>query len=332
TPLFGAKTRKERKLKEISLEEQYSISKQISNLSSVVASVASEPNKTIDKPTISSKEILGANSLEINNQEKASNANSLEIKNEEKASTQTSNYSNDIVYDKNAFIKNFEEKASKFSSTKNTFQDNAPEDNYRQVLRELVGTQLDDMSKSEECSSPINDKFTIDKPVALTDIAELFSSQGIRMRLHNRVTATYKPQIMLKRNLIDLMASLFAFLTLLVSFAITYAVTHTSVELAVFAGVIGCCSVVPLFFLLRYIINPEYKVKPTYNAKPTILISTVVYIVIAILIFSINILFNIIAFDNVYKVVTQIVLPLLILTSAYISVFIYTAIYKNQIN
>lgn len=232
------------------------------------------------------------------------------------------------------FYAKFEEKLNEKMGAKQPKNPNKDkEDNYKHIIGNLLGKQLEDETLKELSKKPeINlDDFSDPNLTALENTAEKFAEKGIRINFYNKETAFYRPQAMLYKNKINFFVSWLTYGIYLVETLILWLFFKDVLSFNTVGYFWAACAIVPVTFSLIFAINPTLKRKPNFKFSYHFTNAWIVFILLTILDFAFNVLFLRIVFADTLAVLVQIVLPLVTALSLPWCVLFYKAIFKKML-
>lgn len=229
--------------------------------------------------------------------------------------------------DTESFLSDFEKRLQELSQ-RNAQEENKGDD-YQNVLMGVLGNQLDEMANQQETITIEDIKpataTIFKKSCALEDVADTFATKGIRMRIYNKDTAKYTPQTLICKNKVSCLTSWIVYLFYVVSFAIMWASTAKSVDITVYAGVLGVLMLAPLAFSVIYLLKPIRAPKTT-TSKNSVLLTSLTALGIIVLWTGIVILTGILDFQNTFGLVTTWLIPLILFLGAPLVPVTYNAL------
>lgn len=173
------------------------------------------------------------------------------------------------------FIKRFDERAKEVSERDLTEQSEG--ENYQHVLLNVIGDQLDDVDRTADTTG-VHTTYYEGAPTGLEEIADSYAKEGIRVRIYNHATATYKSKMLipLARVLCET-----SWLTYAIAF-IYFGILALTFNWTPFIITLGALIAVPLGFSIHAIIDPTRKDKPAFNFKIVIIVAGVIALIIAL--------------------------------------------------
>jgi len=232
------------------------------------------------------------------------------------------------------FYAKFEEKLNEKMEAKQPKNPNKDkEDNYKHIIGNLLGKQLEDESLKELSKKPeVNlDDFSDPNLTALENTAEKFAEKGIRINFYNKETAFYRPQAMLYKNKINFFTGWITYGIYLVETLVLWLFFKDALSFSTVGYFWAACALIPVTLSLIFAINPTLKRKPNFKFSYHFTNAWIVFILLTILDFAFNVLFLRIVFTDVTAVLIQIVLPLVTALSLPWCVLFYKAIFKKML-
>lgn len=222
--------------------------------------------------------------------------------------------------------------------------ESANEKRYKDILRELVGDQLDKMpnellkpdSENITKATPIAKK-TTNKDATLTDIADILTVKGIKIKLYNKHTSTFKGTSFLYTNKSMTLSYILSFLfaTLITSsiLGIYYLLNGISGKNIINSYII--CEIVYLIpaivLLIIYLINPTKRSKPKFRFKHSLVNYLIGFAAVLLFIGALNLIVFKTVFTNSEEVFTNIILPLAISVSVPLYPICYYLLYNKML-
>ncbi len=358
TPLFGAKVKKVRKNTSTStLIEQQEYQKQLDDL---LGNVSNSIENTVDSVIFDEKQISfhdNTPAKEIEN-ETINAFDDNVVEQDAQYQNEDNSAINDVENDSPAvFYDKFERKAQELlerqaqnrSIENNTsIDDNTQskylgnlideeetntEKNYRHIIRDVLGSQLEDESLHIQPKKIIDEdkEYTLASPVGLENVAQSFSEQGIRIKIYNKETSTYRPQAMLYKNKILCATSWLTYFTLSLEILILWLCSMKTLPITTVALIWIVSSIAPIVISIIYLINPAKKCKPRFDFKYHLVNTIIAFGLLLIFIFAINVLLLRIVFTDTLSILTQIAIPCIISINIPMFVVYYKVIYKTML-
>lgn len=221
------------------------------------------------------------------------------------------------------FLHNFEERAKEVSERE---PGESEGENYQHVLMGVLGEQLEDMREASDHES--RQAYYNDQPLGLEDVADSLAKEGIRVRIYNHVTATYKSKMLIPLSKVLCQT---AWITYAIAFIYYGILALTSISInnwTAFVITLGALLIVPIGFSINAIIDPTRKDKPTFNFKIAIITTLIIAVIIVLASVGFSAIYNT-EFSNYIAVSKQILIPLGIAVLLPISIVIYNLFYKK---
>lgn len=233
------------------------------------------------------------------------------------------------------FMQQFEQRALE-AERQTPAAEGSVEENYQHRLMEVLGDQLDGMSTiKEEPVSNLAPLYYEDHPAALEDVADSLAKEGIRIRIYNHATATYKSKM-----LIPLTKVLAQTAWLTYAFALLYygIFALSSIGVTAPTGVVppwqaflitlAVLIVIPAGFTIYAIIDPTRKDKPKFNFRVAIIVASIICVIIVLFSIALSALGNM-EFGNYVSVASHILIPLGMALMFPVCVVVYNYLYKQ---
>ena len=220
------------------------------------------------------------------------------------------------------FIQAFEERAREVTDR----QEPLDGENYQHVLMGVIGDQLDGMDQIN--TDTTSTMYYEDHHAALEDVADSLAKEGIRLRIYNHATATYKSKTLIPFAKVLCQTS---WLTYAIAFIIYGVLALASIKLSSWLPFIIALSaliVVPLGFTVYAILDPTRKEKPIFNFRIAIIVASVISAIIILASVGFSALGNM-DFSNYGAVAKQILIPTGIAVLIPAGVAIYYTLYKQ---
>lgn len=223
------------------------------------------------------------------------------------------------------FIQGFENLA-KEASTRQPGDDLSSEgENYQHILMGVIGDQLDDIKElNDERATP----YYTNHPAALEEVADDLAKEGIRIRIYNHATATYK-----SKQLMPLAKVLCqtAWLSYLLPVAYFVILALCSIDISNWLPsviAVAVMALIPIGFTVYAIMDPTRKDKPPFNFGKILLAAVLLSLIVILLAVGISTL-NKIEFSNFVDVTNKILIPTGIILYAPLFVIIYNQLYRK---
>lgn len=223
------------------------------------------------------------------------------------------------------FMQVFDEKAREVSERNAT--DHAEGENYQHIIMGVIGDQLDGVERAHTDSSAT--LYYEDHPAALEDVADSLAKEGIRLRIYNHATATYKPKTLIPQSKVLCQAAWLTYAVAAIYFAVlTFAYIARSNSWSQFIVTLAVLLIVPIGFTAYAIWDPTRKDKPQFNYRVALIVTSVLCIVIILIAVALSALANLDFTDHV-AVAKQILIPTGIAILLPVYVVIYETLYKK---
>lgn len=221
------------------------------------------------------------------------------------------------------FIQAFDERAREVSER----QSNSEGENYQHVLMNVIGDQLDGMDQTSPEAATTS--YYEDRHAALEDVADILAKEGIRLRIYNHATATYKPKVLIPLAKVLCETSWLTYAVAFVYFGILAIVSGITVKVwAPFVITLAVLALVPIGFSVYAILDPTRKNKPAFNFRLALIITVVACIIIILAAIGFSALDSLV-FSDFEAVAKQILIPTGIAILIPIFVVIYDILYKR---
>ena len=220
------------------------------------------------------------------------------------------------------FIQAFDERAREASNR----QQPPDSENYQHVLMNVIGDQLDGVDRID---GDTNSTMYYEKHhAALEDVADSLAKEGIRLRIYNHATATYKPKTLIPFAKILCQTSWLTYAVAFVLFGIfTLAFIKTGSWLA-FLITLAALIAAPLAVTIYAILDTKRKEKPKFNFRIAIIVASVICAIIVLASVGFSAIGNM-DFSDTIAVSKQILIPTGIAVLVPASVAIYYTLYKR---
>ena len=222
------------------------------------------------------------------------------------------------------FIQAFEERAREVASNNEPVEG----ENYQHVLMGVLGDQLEGMDQVN--TDTITTTYYEDHHAALEDTADALAKEGIRLRIYNHATATYKSKTLVPFAKVLCQTS---WLTYAIAFIIFGVFALSSINIgawSVFVITLAVLIVVPIGFTIYAIVDPTRKEKPIFNFRVAIIVASVVCLIIVLLSVGLSALINGGLDSSDFAAVSkQILVPTGIAVLIPAAIAIYYALYKQ---
>ena len=228
------------------------------------------------------------------------------------------------------FIQDFNERARVVTDR----QQPSDGENYQHVLMGVLGDQLDGMDQMTSDNTAT--MYYEDRHAALEDVADSLAREGIRLRIYNHATASYKSKRLIPFAKVLCQTSWLSYAIaciILGALALaTYLTIRTDVTFSVFKPyviAVGVLIAVPLGFTIYLIIDPTRKEKPLFNFRIAVIVASAVCAIIILASVGICALIGSLEISDFVAVSKQILIPTCIAVLIPASVSIYYTLYKK---
>lgn len=347
TPLFGRKTtgRRSRKneLKSISVEQD-EILRKLRELSGEdteevsADSVDIADTTTIETPSrLEQLSIFDASETPYDKEDTKTTATTAEDvitvtnnatppKDEEELSEEDRKSLFEVKQDNaESFIRDFETLAQEVSDRQPNSTDSSDGENYQHILMGVIGDQLDDVKVINESRST---SYYTNHPAALEEVADDLAKEGIRTRIYNHATATYKPKQLIPLSKVLCKTAWISYIVPVVFFIILClcSISNNNWRSSVIA--VAILLLAPIAFTIYAIVDPTRKDKPLFNYRKILLAAFILSAIVVALAVAIS-LFSKIEFANFSEVTNKILLPFGVVIYIPIFVMVYNYYYKK---
>lgn len=204
-----------------------------------------------------------------------------------------------------SFIRDFDTLAQE-ASDRQSDKEVSEGENYQHILMGVIGEQLDDVKELREARTTT---YYTNHPAALEEVADDLAKEGIRTRIYNHATATYRPKQLIPLSKVLCKTSWISYFVPLVYFVI---LSLCSISIDNWRSPIITASallLVPIAFTIYAFVDPTRKDKPLFNFKKMLLASFILSAIVVALAVAIS-LFGKIEFSNFAEVTNKILLSL----------------------
>lgn len=331
TPLFGRRSPRRAKKSEYKAEmdEQDEIARRLRELSGVTEEQPQEPEQEpvemIEEEPIAeqpSEPIIIERIIYVERSVEESTTAEPEVIVEQKEDDPKARFE---INQDNAedFMQAFDERAREVSER----QSGASEgENYQHVLMGVLGDQLDEMDQVDTDSTSTT--YYEDHHAALEDVADNLAKEGIRLRIYNHATATYKSKTLIPQAKVLCQTSWLTYAFAFIYFGIFALTSITLNNWLPFVITLSVLLIVPIGFSVYAILDPTRKDKPIFNFKLTMIIAGVLCVIIILAAIGISAIGNM-EFGNYVAVSKQIMIPTGIALMIPLFVVIYELLYKQ---
>ncbi|MCH5156895.1 MAG: helix-turn-helix transcriptional regulator [Clostridiales bacterium] len=221
------------------------------------------------------------------------------------------------------FIQAFDERAREVSDRQKQPYDT---ENYQHVLMNVIGNQLEGVNPTESDTTATT--YYEHHQAALEDVADNLAKEGIRLRIYNHATATYKPKRLIPFAKVLCQTSWLTYAVAFVLFGVLTLSFITVGSWAAFIITLAALIAAPLGVTIYAILDPTRKEKPSFNFRIAIIIASVVCAIIILASVGFSALGNM-DFSDTMAVSKQILIPTGIAVLIPASVAIYYTLYKR---
>ena len=282
TPLFGRRSPKRAKNDRYreEMEEQDEISRRLKELSGISEETSEEaapaPQQTVQQTV--SDSVAEEEEEDVLEQLDEEEEPPVQTETETQTVSQTQDdLSRFEVNQDNAdvFIQDFDERAREVSERQSANDG----EHYQHVLNNIIGDQLDGMQQ-ETTETVVTTAYYEDRHAALEDVADSLAKEGIRLRIYNHATATYKSKMLIPMTKVLCETSWLTYAVAFVYFGI-FALCSMSGGLWIpFVVTLAVLALVPIGFTIYAIVDPTRKNKPAFNFKLSMIIACTVCAII----------------------------------------------------
>ena len=350
TPLFGHRTRRPRKKQyQTELDEQDEIAKKLSELTGVTPEEDSpifeeiveaieeenpaednpgevqesiqfyEQSDAIQQPTVIEKIIYVDRPVIVEQTAETTDEpapqNDDQIQQETLARFETNQDNPDD------FIQAFDERAREATNR----QQPPDSENYQHVLMNVIGDQLEGVDRDGDASSTM---YYEQHHAALEDVADTLAKEGIRLRIYNHATATYKPKTLIPFAKVLCQTSWLTYAVAFVLFGIFTLSFISAGSWAAFLITLAALIAAPLGITIYAILDPTRKEKPIFNFRIAIIVASVICAIIILASIGFSAIGNM-DFSDAIAVSKQILIPTGIAVLIPASVAIYYTLYRR---
>ena len=219
------------------------------------------------------------------------------------------------------FMQSFEERAREVSE-----RQSSEGENYQHVLNNILGDQLDGVNSVS--AEPAATAAFYDRHAALEDVADSLAKEGIRMRIYNHATATYKSKMLIPQAKVLCQAAWLTYIVAVIYFGV-FALASIAVGVwATFVITLGVLMLLPIGVTIYAIVDPTRKNKPAFNFRLTMIVAIVVCVIIVLGAVGISALCNV-EFANYAQTSRCIFIPLGISILIPLFVGFYEVLYRK---
>lgn len=220
------------------------------------------------------------------------------------------------------FIQDFEERAREVSERQTVNEG----ENYQHVLNTILGDQLDGVQQTSETVAATT--YYEDRHAALEDVADSLAKEGIRLRIYNHATATYKSKMLIPQSKVLCQTAWLTYLVAVVYFGI-FALCSMSGGLWIpFVVTLAILLLMPIGFTIYAIVDPTRKNKPAFNFKLAMIIAGTLCAIIILGSIGISALCNV-EFANFAQTSRSIFIPMGVAILLPLFAAFYEVLYKQ---
>ena len=219
------------------------------------------------------------------------------------------------------FIQAFDERAREASNR----QQPSDSENYQHVLMNVIGDQLEGVDRDADASSTM---YYEEHHAALEDVADNLAKEGIRLRIYNHATATYKPKTLIPFSKVLCQTSWLTYAVAFVLFGIFTLSFIKAGSWVVFLITLAALIAVPLGITVYAILDPTRKEKPIFNFRIAIIVASVICAIVVLASVGFRAIGNM-DFSDAIAVSKQILIPTGIAVLIPASVAIYYTLYRR---
>ena len=279
TPLFGRKNQRRSKKKEFEAElsEQDEIARRLRELAGAEEieqpTVAHEPEPEQNNETV----VFEQQTIWETQTEETTVVEEETQETEPVVQEEDTKARFDIVQDNpEDFIQAFEEQAREVSERQKT--EHSEGENYQHVLMGVLGDQLDGVSQLE---NDVTTTYYSDHHAALEDVADSLAKEGLRLRIYNHATATYKSKTLIPFAKVLCQTSWLTYAFAFIYFGIFALTAIKANDLwKSFVITLAVLLIAPLVFTVYAIVDPTRKEKPNFNFRIAIIVAGVLCLII----------------------------------------------------
>lgn len=220
------------------------------------------------------------------------------------------------------FIQNFDERARVLSEQQSADSG----ENYQHVLNNILGDQLDDADRSAQQAPAA--AYYEDRHAALEDVADSLAKEGIRLRIYNHATATYKSKMLIPQAKVLCETSWLTYIVAVIYFGVFALCSIAIGNWQPFVIALAILMLVPIGFTIYAIVDPTRKNKPSFNFKIAMVIACTVCVIIVLASVGISALSNV-EFSNFEQTSRSIMIPLGVAILIPTFIGIYEVLYKQ---
>ncbi len=220
------------------------------------------------------------------------------------------------------FMQAFEERAREVS-----VREPNEGENYQHVLSNIIGDQLDDMQQVDTTTVSTTTYYE-DRHAALEDVADSLAKEGIRLRIYNHATATYKSKMLIPQAKVLCQASWLTYAVAFIYFGVFAVFSIALGNWSPFIIALAVLLLIPVGFTIYAIVDPTRKNKQPFNFRVAIIIASVVCVIIILASVGISALSNV-EFSNFEQVSKSILIPTGVAILIPLFIVFYEVLYKK---
>ena len=220
------------------------------------------------------------------------------------------------------FIQAFDEHAREMTERQTT--EHSEGENYQHVLMGVLGDQLDGVNQLENDTASTT--YYEDHHAALEDVADNLAKEGLRLRIYNHATATYKSKTLMPLAKVLCQTSWLTYAFAFIYFGILALSTISIGTWSAFVITFSVLLIVPIGFTVYAILDPTRKEKPAFNFRLAIIIASVLCVIIVLASVGLSALGNL---SDFVEASTKIMIPTGFAIMIPLSVGIYELLYKQ---
>ncbi len=219
------------------------------------------------------------------------------------------------------FMQAFERRAQEVSER----QPNNEGENYQHVLSNIIGDQLTDMPTTAETPTAT---YYDNHHAALEDVADAFAKEGIRLRIYNHATATYKSKMLIPQAKVLCQTSWLTYIVAFIYFGVFALCTIANGLWQPFVIALAVLLLVPIGFTIYAIVDPTRKNKTAFNFRLVVIVACVICVIIVLASVGISALSNV-EFSDFQQVSRSILIPTGVAILIPLFVVFYDVLYKQ---
>ena len=201
-------------------------------------------------------------------------------------------------------------------------------ENYQHLLMSVLGDQLDGMPAHSDTQEGLSTIYYEDHPAALEDVADSLAKEGIRIRIYNHATATYKPKILIPQSQVLCQTAWLTYAFAFLYFGIFALCSISAGTWSAFLTTLAVLLVAPIGFSVYAMMYPTRRDKPKFDFKIAIIAASVLCVIIVLFSIGFSALGNV-EFADYAQVSKKILIPLGIALLLPVFVAIYELLYKQ---